>query len=772
MKEIQISVGGMHCASCSTIITRALQKVDGVKSASVNYGTEQATVQIDYSKVNPTTLVSAIVSKGYTATITSPINSPKLTLTTPQFSATTSFESTKTQTHILSAHELKELRQKKEIADLRRLFLFSLILSVPAFIIGMAFMKDGLFYFGYEIPQAIWVLFLLTTPVQFIVGARFYRGAWSALQNKSFNMDSLISIGTSAAYFYSVYVLFFTNGMGGQYFEASSTILTLILLGKLLETIAKGKTSDAIKKLMSLASKTADVIRNGKEMTIQIDDVQVGDIVLVKPGARVPVDGILIEGKTSIDESMITGESIPVEKNAGDKVIGGTINKLGSFKFKTTCVGAQTTLSRIIKLIEDAQGKKAPIERIADTISSYFVPTVLIIALAAFVFWYYFTPLGVAFALVIAVSILVIACPCALGLATPTAIMVSTGVGAKHGILIKGADALESAHKLKYVIFDKTGTLTHGKPILTDIVPLGKKTVKQILEIGASIEQHSEHPLAESIVAHAKSQRVIFAKITNFQAIPGYGISAKIGAQKYFFGNERLMRREKINMTPIIEKTLEKLESDGKTAMILANSKEILGLIAVADTIKSTSAQAVSALKTQGISVYMITGDNERTARAIANQAGINSQNIFAQVLPEDKANYVKKLQNQNSKKFKVAMVGDGINDSPALAQADIGIAMGSGTDVALESGNIVLMKNDLMDVSRAITLSKKTMNKIRQNFFWAFAYNVIGIPIAAGALYYSTGWLLSPIIAGGAMALSSVSVVSNSLLLKRITLK
>ncbi|HLP79329.1 MAG TPA: heavy metal translocating P-type ATPase [Acidobacteriota bacterium] len=757
MKEIQISVGGMHCASCSAIITRSLQKVDGVKTASVNYGTEQATVTMDDSKINISALVNAIESKGYSATVLTDVlpTTPAQTIVAPV---------SQTQPKI-SAHDLKELRQKQEIEDLKKLFWFSLIFSVPAFIIGMVFMKDGLFYFGYELPKSIFLLFVLTTPVQFIVGARFYSGAWMALKNKSFNMDSLIAIGTSAAYFYSIYVLFFTDGMAGQYFEAASTILTLILLGKLLELTAKGKTSDAIKKLMSLAPKTADVVRNGVEMTISIDDVLVGDIVLVKPGARVPVDGVLIEGKTSIDESMITGESIPVEKNKGDKIIGGTINKFGSFKFKATSVGAQTTLSRIIKLIEDAQGKKAPIERIADIISGYFVPAVLIIATGAFVYWNWFTPLGVSFALIIAVSILVIACPCALGLATPTAIMVGTGVGAKHGILIKGADALESAHKLKYVVFDKTGTITHGKPVLTDIVPLGKKTTQQILEIGASIEQHSEHPLAESIVAHAKKNNVVLDKVSHFQAIPGHGISAKIGSQEYFFGNMRLIHKQGLPTTALLETTLEKLENEGKTAMMLATNKEVLGIIAVADTIKESSASAVAALKKQGIAVYMITGDNERTAKAIAKQAGI--ENIFAQVLPEDKAKYVKQLQANG----KVAMVGDGINDSPALAQADIGIAMGSGTDVALESGNIVLMRNDLTDVSRAIMLSRKTMSKIRQNFFWAFIYNVVGIPVAAGALYYSTGWLLSPIIAGGAMALSSVSVVSNSLLLRRLKL-
>lgn len=766
MKEVQISVGGMHCASCSAIITRSLKKVDGVAEANVNYGTEQATVEVDENKASNSKLIFAIESKGYTATIVSAdevkVNNPQNQESTKQI-LNNNVNSNKS----FNAYELKEKRQLKEISDLRKLFIFSLIFSIPAFIVGMMFMSDGVFYVGYEIPKSMWVLFFLTTPVQFVVGLRFYKGAWMALKNYSFNMDSLIAIGTSAAYFYSAYILFFTDGMSGQYFEAASTILTLILLGKLLEVIAKGKTSDAIKKLMSLTPKTADVIRNGKEITIPIDDVIVGDVIRVKPGARIPVDGIIISGETSIDESMITGESIPVEKHVGDEIIGATINKFGSITFKATKVGTNTTLSRIIKLIEDAQGKKAPIERIADTISAYFVPAVLVIAALAFSFWFWIIPQGIGFSIVIAVSILVIACPCALGLATPTAIMVGTGVGAKNGILIKGADALESAHKIKYVIFDKTGTITHGKPELTDIVSFEKYSEQNILEIAASIEQHSEHSLAESIVNYAKGKMIKLNEISGFKAIPGHGITAKIKSVNYFFGNSRLMTDEKIKITPQVENALSKLENKGKTAMMLATTSKVIGIVAVADTIKKTSASAVSALKSQGISVYMITGDNLRTAQAIAKQAGID--NIFAQVLPQDKANYVKKLQAQG--KYKVAMVGDGINDSPALAQADIGIAMGSGTDVALESGNIVLMKNDLMDVSRAINLSKKTMRKIHQNFFWAFAYNVIGIPIAAGALYLSTGWLLSPIIAGGAMALSSVSVVSNSLLLKRTKL-
>jgi len=475
---------------------------------------------------------------------------------------------------------------------------------------------------------------------------------------------------------------------------------------------------------------------------------------MVKPGGKVPVDGIIIEGSSSIDESMITGESIPVEKKVKDEVIGATINKYGSFKFKATKIGEETTLSHIIKLIEEAQGKKAPIQRFADTISAYFVPIVIGIALVTFLTWFFIFNKEISFALITAVAVLVIACPCALGLATPTAIMVGSGKGAKAGILIKGGDALETAHKIKSVIFDKTGTITKGLPEVTDIIPL-ELSSKELLKITASIEKGSEHPLAEAIVNKAKGLKLNNAK--NFKAIPGQGIKAKLGSKEYLFGNRKLIGNIKFN-----DKQISKLEDEGKTVMILVSNKKVLGLVAVADVIKDTSKEAVFNLTQLGLKVYMITGDNSRTAKAIANQAGI--KNIFAEVFPKDKVNYIKKLQ----KNGKVAMIGDGINDAPALAQADIGIAMGSGTDVAMETGNIVLMKNDLLDVAKAIKLSKITMRKIKQNLFWALFYNVLGIPIAAGVLYPFTGWLLSPIIAGGAMALSSVSVVSNSLLMRR----
>ncbi|HLD04435.1 MAG TPA: heavy metal translocating P-type ATPase [Candidatus Nanoarchaeia archaeon] len=731
MKTTHLAIGGMHCASCANILTRALSKVPGVASANVNYGTEKATVSHD-DAVSVEQLIAAIESKGYQAIPSSSQIDP----------------------------HAQRLKQQAEIARYEQLFKLSLLFAVPATIIGMFMMRDGFIFLGYEIPMGMMILFVLATPIQFIVGWQFYQGAWAALKNRSANMDSLIALGTSAAYFYSLYLAFYANEKIGQYFEISAILITFVILGKWLEVKAKGKTSEAIQKLMGLSPKTAVVIRDGKEITIQIDEVKVGDALLVKPGERIPVDGQIVSGSSSVDESMITGESIPVEKITGSIVIGGTVNKHGSFRFKATKVGTDTTLSRIVKLIEDAQGRKAPIQRFADQISAYFVPIVIFIAIATFFIWHYWIGQEFSFALIAAVSVLVIACPCALGLATPTAIMVGTGKGAQQGILIKGGDALETAHKINYVIFDKTGTLTKGTPEVTDLIAL-KDSEKDLLQLAGSLEQESEHPLAEAIVKEAKNKKLTLQRVSGFKAVPGHGITAKIGSKTYFLGNEKLLTQYKISVDKIRTKKTA-LEEQGKTVMIVANEKEVLGLVAVADTLKETSKEAVQELQDLGVEVYMITGDNERTAKAIARQCGI--KNVFAEVLPEDKANNVKKLQEQG----KVAMIGDGINDAPALAQADIGIAMGSGTDVAMETGNIVLMRNDLLDVPKAFKLSKMTMAKIKQNMFWALIYNILGIPIAAGVLYPFTGWLLSPVIAGGAMALSSVSVVTNTLLLKR----
>ncbi|MFH0797896.1 MAG: heavy metal translocating P-type ATPase, partial [Candidatus Woesearchaeota archaeon] len=716
MKKLNVHVSGMHCASCATLINKALSKIEGVKQANVNYSTSKATVEFDENKLNEKKIIDAIVSKGYKAKISEG-----------------------------NDHEHHEMVQKKEINDFKHKLIISTIFAFPAFIIGMVLM-----WLNVMVPYKEFILWALATPVQFYIGYPFYKGTWTAIKNKSANMDTLIAVGTSAAYFYSIYLILFNPEMG-QYFETSAILITLVILGKYLEAVAKGKTSEAIKRLMSLSPKIATVIRKGKEMKIPVDDVVVGDVIIVKPGEKVPVDGKIIYGVSSIDESMITGESMPVDKKKGDDVIGATINKHGSFKMVATRVGENTTLSNIIKLIENAQGQKAPIQRFADVISAYFVPIVMGISLVTFVTW---LSLGkeATFAMITAVAVLVIACPCALGLATPTAIMVGTGKGAKNGILIKGGTALETAHKVKAVIFDKTGTITKGVPEVTDIVTVKLKDKDDVLKISASLEKSSEHSLADAIIKKAGKMKLKNAK--SFKAIPGHGIEAKLDNKNYIFGNAKLMKLNNVKLDKVKDQ-MEELEGQGKTVMVLSDKKDVLGMIAVADTIKETSLEAVRKLQEQKIFVYMITGDNERTAKAIARQAGINY--VFAEVLPEDKANYVKKLQ----KKYKVMMVGDGINDAPALAQADIGIAMGSGTDVAMETGNIVLMRNDLRDVAKAIKLSRQTMAKIKQNMFWALAYNVMGIPIAAGVLYPYTGWLLSPIIAGGAMALSSVSVVT-----------
>jgi P-type Cu+ transporter len=726
MDKSELQIRGMHCASCATLLTRSLSKAQGVQEANVNYSTHKANIVYDSKLITENDFITIIKNKGYDALV-----------------------------HHDKSDTLREEEfQKTEIRETRYLLIISILFAVPAFIIGMVFM-----WLGIMVPYKEFILWILATPIQFFVGAQFYRGMWIALKNKSANMDSLVAIGTSAAYFFSVYAVLFEPTLG-QYFETSAILITLVILGKYLEVIAKGKTSEAIKKLMGMSPKTATIIKNGKEVEISIDDVQLGDVIVVKPGEKIPVDGTVLSGHTSVDESMITGESIPVEKSKNDIVYGGTINKHGAVQFTATKIGENTTISQIIKLIEDAQSKKAPIQRFADNVSAYFVPAVIVIAIITFASWYFFASSTISFAMVTAVAVLVIACPCALGLATPTAIMVGTGLGATRGILIKGGDALETAHELKYVIFDKTGTITKGRPEVTEIIPLGRSTMREIARISGSIEKNSEHTLAEAIVRHAEEQKIKLTPATKFKAIPGCGITATLQNKKYFLGNIKLMKDNGINVTSY-RKQIESLEENGKTVMILADDKKAHGLIAVADEIKDSSQRAVQAIEKLGIEVYMITGDNERTAQAIGKQAGIT--HIFSEVLPEDKAKYVKQLQQ----KGKVAMVGDGINDAPALAQADIGIAMGSGTDVAMETGNVVLMRNDLMDVVRAIRLSRVTMAKIKQNMFWALFYNVLGIPIAAGILYPFTGWLLSPIIAGGAMALSSVSVVSNSLLLK-----
>lgn len=743
-KRVQLILSGMHCTSCSHIIERGLMKVEGVKEAHVNFSAEKATVTFDESLADEEDLIKAVNKSGYKAAILD--------------AADTEYEAKK---------------RKEEIKLQTFKFAVSFILSLPM----LYFMLFDFFTWipgrAFLTPYIGMVSFLLAAPVQFIIGSSFYKGMWSALRMKTFNMDSLIAIGTTVAFFYSAVSYFiYVNttgsllGLNGEkipdlYFETAAFLITFVILGKLLEAKAKGRTSDAIKKLMGLQAKTARVIRNGVAQDISIDEVVEGDVILVRPGEKVPVDGVIVKGSSSVDESMITGESLPVEKNITDTVIGGTINKTGSFEFKATKVGAETTLAQIIRLVEDAQGSKAPIQAFADRISAWFVPAVILIAILTFIVWYFFLGATLAFALMTFTAVIVIACPCALGLATPTAIMVGTGKGAEHGILVKGGEPLEAANKINTIVFDKTGTLTKGKPEVTDIIPLSGMDEDDFLAIAASLEKQSEHPLAEAIYTYANDEDIELAEGQNFSAIPGHGVQGDVEGKTYYFGNRKLI--SDIVGLPVekLNRKMSRLEEQGKTVMVLASKDEIIGMIGVADTVKETSKEAVDKLKKMGIEVYMITGDNERTARAIASQVGIT--NVLAEVLPEDKANEVKKLQESGKK---VAMVGDGINDAPALAQADLGIAMGSGTDVAMETGGIVIIKNDLRDVVHALELSKQTMSKIKQNMFFALFYNIIGIPVAA-RIFMGLGLVLKPELAGLAMALSSVSVVGNSLLLR-----
>ena len=666
-------------------------------------------------------------------------------------------------------------RHQKEIRSYKRKFLLGAILSLPMlyfmFLDFFAFLPGRAFLF----PWVGIVSFILATPVQIFLGAGFYKGMWSSLRMKTFNMDSLITIGTSAAFIYSVanfaiYAL--TNnsllGINGEkipelYFETAAFLITFVLLGKWLESKAKGQTSDAVRKLMDLQAKTARVLRDGKTFDIPIGEVAEGDIVIVRPGEKIPVDGIIMTGDSSVDESMLTGESIPVEKHPGDKVIGATINKNGSFELRTTSIGSETVLAQIIRLVEEAQGSRAPIQAFADRISARFVPIVILFAVLTFLIWFFLLGSTLSFALMAFTAVIVIACPCALGLATPTAIMVSTGKGAQNGILIKGGEPLEAACKVRAIIFDKTGTLTKGKPEVTDIVPFASHEEEEIMEIAAGLEAKSEHPLAEAICRYAQEESIKMAEITHFEAIPGHGVRGNVGETTYYFGNRKLIGSLNLE-TNRFERKMRKLEEEGKTAMLLATQKELLGIVAVADAMKTTTPSAIAALKKMGLTAYMITGDNLRTASAIGKQVGIEEQYIRAEVLPEEKANEVKKIQASG---IQVAMVGDGLNDAPALAQANVGIAMGSGTDVAMEAGGIVLMKSDIQDVVSAIQLSRETLQKIKQNLFFSLFYNVIGIPIAA-RVFIGLGIVLRPELAGLAMALSSVSVVSNSLLLRR----
>jgi len=711
-------IEGMTCAACSARVEKALSKIDGVIRSNVNLSTNKALFQFYSGSVSDETLIKAVEKAGYKAQVEYERNIDRE----------------------------KELREK-EIKSLKTSFIISLIFTIPLFS-AMFFHMAGI----HNILTNGYFQLLLATPVQFIVGYRFYKGAYKSLRGGGANMDVLVAMGTSAAYFYSLYNLLV--GVHEYYFEASAVIITLILLGKTFEAIAKGRTSEAIKKLMGLQPKTARVIKDGIEKDIPIEEVQIGDIIVVRPGERVPVDGVIIEGNSSIDESMITGESIPVDKSVGDEVIGATINKFGSFKFQATKVGKDTVLSQIVKMVEEAQGSKAPVQRLADKISGIFVPIVIGIALVTFLI-YYLVVGDFNIGLINAVAVLVIACPCALGLATPTAIMVGTGKGAENGILFKSGEHLERAHEMKAIVFDKTGTITKGEPEVTDIIPVGNMDRDELLKLAATVEKTSEHPLGQAIVKKAEENLLMIEKAEEFTAIPGKGIKAGFGNKTIYVGNRRLMEEENMDVKSL-EERLSQLEEEGKTAMIVAVDGNIEGIIAVADRIKDSSKEAIEKLIKMGLEVYMITGDNERTARAIGEQVGI--ENILAEVLPENKAEVVESIK---AKGKKVGMVGDGINDAPALAAADVGFAIGTGTDVAIEAADVTLMRGDLMSIVTAIRLSHRTMRAIKQNLFWAFFYNTIGIPFAALGF-------LNPMIAGAAMAFSSVSVVTNSLRLRK----
>lgn len=742
VQQRTFDIEGMTCASCAQTIEKATNKLTGVSKASVNLATEKMVVDFDPSAINVSDITKAVSDAGYEAI-----------------------------EQVDSADTVDKDREKKQkhIKEMWQRFWMSAVFTVPLLYVAMGHMV------GLPLPAIIdpmmhpetfaMVQLVLTIPVLYL-GRSFFTVGFKALFKGHPNMDSLVALGTSAAVAYSLYgtaMIFagdpqFTMAL---YYESAGVILTLITLGKYFEAVSKGKTSEAIKKLMGLAPKNARVFRNGQEMEIPVDSVQLDDTIIVRPGEKIPVDGVVIEGSSAIDESMLTGESMPVEKKVGDNVIGASINKNGSFRFKATKVGKDTALSQIIKLVEDAQGSKAPIAKMADKISGVFVPIVMVLSVLAGLAWYFLGQESWVFALTITISVLVIACPCALGLATPTAIMVGTGKGAENGVLIKSGDALETTHKIQTIVFDKTGTITEGKPKVTDIVTVNDMSRDELLRLAASAEKGSEHPLGEAIVNGAEEKNLAFAQTEDFAAIPGHGIEVTIEGSRLLLGNKKLMDDRGISLGNL-GFTSDQLAEQGKTPMYIAKDGTIAGIIAVADTIKPNSIPAIKKLHQMGIEVAMITGDNKRTAQAIAKQVGIDR--VLSEVLPEDKANEVMKLQKEGKK---VAMVGDGINDAPALAQADIGIAIGSGTDVAMESADIVLMRSDLMDVPTAVELSKATIKNIKENLFWAFAYNTLGIPVAMGILYLFGGPLLNPMIAGAAMSFSSVSVLLNALRLK-----
>ncbi|MBR9676310.1 copper-translocating P-type ATPase [Candidatus Woesearchaeota archaeon] len=733
MSKKSVNIKGMHCASCVFRVEKAIKTVEGVSNANVNLATHKASFDLS-DEANLEKVAVAIKKSGYDAQIA---------------------QEAKTN------DDSEKLEREKEINTLKTKTYTALLLSIPLLYFAMG-AHVGLPTFFSGKTMAL-VQFLITTPI-ILVGYEFYtKGFMSVYKAKTANMDTLVAVGTGSAYVYSVASSIIGN-YDSLFFETAGILIAFILLGRYLEANAKGKTSESIKKLMGLKAKTAIVIRGKKELEIPIDEVVVGDIVLVKPGQKIPVDGVVINGHSSVDESMISGESIPVEKTKGDKVVGATINKTGSFKFKATGVGSDTVLAQIIKLVEEAQGSKAPIQKLADVIAAYFVPVVISIAIISSGIYFFVN--GFAFALSIFVAVLIIACPCALGLATPTAIIVGTGLGAENGVLFKSAESLQETRKISALVFDKTGTITKGEPEVTDVINFNKFSDREVLRFAGIAEKNSEHPLADAVLKATKKKKISVVSPSSFNSITGKGVVANLKKDKIIIGKISLLKEHSIS-TKKAEDSVSKLESQGKTVILVGKNKELIGVIGVADTLKPHSKEAIQTINSLGIDTFMITGDNNKTANAIAKQVGI--KNVIAEVMPNQKASEIRGLQESY---LSVGMVGDGINDAPALSQSDVGFAVGSGTDVAIESGDVVLVRDDLRSVLTSIELSKYTFRKIKQNLFWAFFYNVLGIPLAAGVLYPFTGFLLNPIIAGGAMAFSSVSVVSNTLLMKNYKAK
>ncbi|HJU53005.1 MAG TPA: heavy metal translocating P-type ATPase [Pyrinomonadaceae bacterium] len=824
-ERVDLPITGMTCAACARRIERRLNKTPGVRRAGVNFATSRATVEYSPQATSVGQLIEAVKDVGYGTAGTAradfivddsarPAGSSQQLekhlarqpgVTRASFNLGTMEVRVE---YLPGATEVRAVRsaieefgyrvrevsgsggdeaaadseraaRAAEYTDLRRKFFVAAALSLPVLVIAMSHGRISFLDFA----GVNWLQLALTTPVVFYSGWQFYRGAWAAFRHRAADMNTLIAVGTGAAYLYSVAATivpdFFygraadharMSGMGATqmtpvYFEAASVIIALILLGRLLESRAKGRTGDAIARLVGLQPKTARVVRGSRELEIAVEEVVPGDVVVVRPGEKIPVDGLVVAGGSAVDESMLTGESLPVEKKAGDVVFGATMNKTGSFRFEATKVGRDTALQQIVKLVQDAQGSKAPIARTADIISGIFTPVVICISIITFVVWFVAAPVDTRFtmALVNAVSVLIIACPCALGLATPTAIMVGTGKGAEHGVLIKGGESLETAHKLRAIVLDKTGTITRGEPSLTDIVAVGFVSEEELLRLAAAAEVGSEHPLGEAIVRAARERGLSFSEASAFNAIAGHGIEALVEGHQLLLGNAKLVRERGVSLDEFTERA-EALSAEGKTPMYVVIDGRLAGILSVADPVKPESKEAVAMMRRMDLEVLMITGDNRRTAEAVAKEVGVSR--VLAEVLPEGKAREVRRLQVEEKKT--VGMVGDGINDAPALAQADVGIAIGTGTDVAIEASDITLIKSDLRGVVTAVALSHATIRTIKQNLFWAFIYNVIGIPVAAGALYPFTGWLLSPIIASAAMSLSSVSVVANSLRLRR----